>query len=193
MSCSGDYGRIVSKKIVVALILLLCSSTVFAGGVFYSDQKLAVSAPIEPSYDYSKILVTGIVDGDTLRLENGEKVRLIGVDTPESRQNAKLKRDLKKTNKDVETIIAMGKEATKFTKSLVLRKYVRLEFDVEKKDHYNRLLAYVYLPDGRMLNAEIVKAGYAQILTVPPNVKYHDLFLKLQQEARDSNLGLWKD
>ncbi|MDP3790254.1 MAG: thermonuclease family protein, partial [Candidatus Omnitrophota bacterium] len=52
---------------------------------------------------------------------------------------------------------------------------------------------YVYLPDGRMLNAEIIKAGYAQVMTVPPNVAYEDMFLQLQKEAREANRGLWKE
>ncbi|MBU4376708.1 MAG: thermonuclease family protein [Candidatus Omnitrophica bacterium] len=182
-----------AKKIVIAAIFLLCSSFAFAGGVFYSDQELELSVPFEPSYDYNKVLVTYVIDGDTLKLENGEKVRLVGIDTPESKQNAKLKRDLKKTDKDAVTLINMGKKASRFTNSLASKKYVRLEFDVEKRDRYNRLLAYVYLPDGRMLNAEIIKAGYAQILSIPPNVKYQDLFLELQQEARDNNRGLWKE
>lgn len=174
-------------------LLMLYASFAFAGSVFYGDRELEAGAPFEPSYDYNKILVTWVVDGDTLKLENGEKVRLIGIDTPETKRNAKLNRDLKKTDKDAEALINMGKRAARFTIGLVLKQYVRLEFDVQKRDRYNRLLAYVYLPDGRMLNAEIIKAGYAQMLTIPPNVKYQDLFLELQQEARDNNMGLWKE
>jgi len=63
---------------------------------------------------------------------------------------------------------------------------------VEKYDKYNRLLAYVYLKDGTFVNAEIVKQGYASLMTFPPNVKYADLFLKLYQEARKNKRGLWK-
>jgi len=71
--------------------------------------------------------------------------------------------------KDLKTIILMGEEATKFVRSLVRPgDQVRIEFDVEKKDRYGRLLGYVYLSDGRMINEEIVKAGYASILTHPP-------------------------
>jgi micrococcal nuclease len=181
------------KIIINLLVLLFCSNFAFAGSIFYSDNQIGVSIPFGPSYDYNKILVSAVIDGDTIRLENGEKVRLIGIDTPESTQNVKLRCDLKKTDKDAEAIIEMGKAAAKFTKSLVLKKYVRLEFDVQERDRYNRLLAYVYLPDGKMLNAEIVKAGYAQMLTIPPNVKYVELFQELQEEARENNRGLWKD
>ena len=87
----------------------------------------------------------------------------------------------------------MGNKATVFTKSLVGGKSVRIEFDVEKRDRYGRLLAYVYLPDGRMLNAELVKEGYAQVYTFPSNVRYVNLFLKLQRQARENNRGLWKE
>ncbi len=87
----------------------------------------------------------------------------------------------------------MGKESTKFVKTLVKPgDQVKLEFDVEKRDRYERLLAYVYLSDGRMLNEIIVKEGYANLLTIPPNVKYQERFLKLYKEAREGNRGLWK-
>ena len=84
-----------------------------------------------------------------------------------------------------------GKEAKVFLTNLILGKNVRLEFDVGKKDRYGRTLAYVYLEDGAFLNAELVKQGYAVIMTVPPNVKYADLFLQLQSKARDAKRGLW--
>jgi micrococcal nuclease len=70
-------------------------------------------------------------------------------------------------------------------------KEVRLEFDAQWRDKYRRLLAYVYLGD-TMLNAELVRQGYAQVATFPPNVKYQELFLKLQREAREDRRGLWQ-
>jgi len=136
--------------------------------------------------------VSRVVDGGTLKLSNGEHVRLIGIDTPESRDNPKLRRDSTRTGQDVKTIIEQGKKATEFTKKLVEGKQVRLEYDVQQRDKYGRLLAYVYLEDGTFVNAEIMKAGYAQVMTIPPNVKHQDLFLKLQKEAREQRRGLWK-
>lgn len=181
------------KSFILMCMVLISSYIAFAGGAFFSDQDLKIAVPFDKSYDYNSMPVTKVIDGDTLRLENGESVRLIGVDTPESKVNAKLKRDSKRTNKDYETIITMGKAAAEFTKKLANGKCVRLEFDVEKRDRYDRLLAYVYLPDGKMLNAEIVKAGYAQVMTVPPNVMHQDMFLQLQEEARESKRGLWTE
>jgi len=80
------------------------------------------------------------------------------------------------------------------TKSLVKKgDKVKIEFDVQKRDKYGRLLGYVYLPGGRMLNEEIVKAGYVSLLTYPPNVKYQERFLKAYREARENKRGLWKE
>ncbi len=86
-----------------------------------------------------------------------------------------------------------GKEAAKANRKLVDGKTVRLEFDVQQVDRYNRLLAYVYLKDDTFVNAWLVEHGYAVVMTIPPNVKHQDLFLKLQREAREKGRGLWKE
>lgn len=121
------------------------------------------------------LTVKRVIDGDTIELENGEKVRFIGVDTPESTTQ----------------IEAYGKEAANFTKSLLEDKKVWFKYDVGKTDKYGRTLAYVYTENGTFVNALLVAEGYAQIMTVPPNVKYQDVFLQLEQEARTSQKGLW--
>ncbi len=139
----------------------------------------------------ASVIVARAVDGDTLKLADGRRVRLIGIDTPELHYSEKLLRDARRTNKDVETIQSMGKRSAQFTKKLCEGKRVRLESDVTKSDRYGRMLAYAYLEDGIFINAEIIKEGYAQVMTIPPNVKYADYFLKLQREARDGRRGLW--
>ncbi|HPS36781.1 MAG TPA: thermonuclease family protein [Candidatus Omnitrophota bacterium] len=154
---------------------------------------LFINSPFVGFSQNDPLIVTHAVDGDTLQLSNGEKVRLIGIDTPESSNNAKMRRDAKRTGQDAIEIVRMGKEAAAFTRNLVQDKKVRLELDVRPRDKYGRLLAYVYLEDGTFVNAEIMKAGYAQVMTYPPNVKYQDLFLGLQKEAREKGLGLWSD
>lgn len=135
--------------------------------------------------------VKRVIDGDTLLLENNQRVRLIGVDTPEIHLSHKLYRDAHRSKRDIETIRKLGLMAKDFVKRLVDNKLVRLEYDVERQDRYGRILAYVYLEDGTFLNAEIIKEGFGQIMTVPPNVKYSKLFLRLQQDARRKNKGLW--
>lgn len=146
---------------------------------------------------YNVATVVRVVDGDTLKIEmNGheEAVRLIGIDTPESKINKKAKKDAVKTNHDVDTITAMGREATKYVRTLIRKgDTVSIEFDVQKRDKYKRLLVYAYLSDGKMLNEEIIRAGYANVMTYPPNVKYQERFVKAYREARDTKRGLYRD
>lgn len=151
----------------------------------------ALSAPRHAIAVNEYVYVSRVVDGDTLKLSSGERVRLIGIDTPEVHYSEKLVRDARKSGKDIKAIQASGAKASAFVKSLCDGKKVRLEFDVEKRDRYGRLLAYVYLEDGTFLNAKIIEEGYAQTLTIPPNVKYADRFLQLQREAREKGKGLW--
>lgn len=151
------------------------------------------SIPFGRSYDYSDIKVERVIDGDTILLENGERVRLIGIDTPEMHDSEKLLRDSQRTKQDVSVIKNMGQESYAFTKRLLENQYVSLEFDVERTDKYSRLLAYVYLKDGTFANAQILKEGYASLMTIPPNLKYADMFLKLYKEARENKRGLWRN
>jgi micrococcal nuclease len=174
------------KKKVLRNIIVLAISLLGAGFLYSQEQ-----GKIQ-DYNYSNILVKRVVDGDTLLLETGERVRLIGIDTPELHESNKLYRDAGRTGQDARTIQKLGQKAYEFTRSLVEGKRVSLEFDVEKYDRYQRLLAYVYLKDGTFVNAEIVKQGYANLMTFPPNVKYVDLFQKLYQEARENRRGLWR-
>jgi micrococcal nuclease len=154
---------------------------------------LALALPLH-ARETAKVLK--VVDGDTLRISykgREESLRLIGIDTPESRVNPRAKRESQRTGEDLKTIITMGKEATEYVKGLVKQgEQIRVEFDVQARDKYRRLLCYVYLSNGKMLNEEIVKAGYANLLTIPPNVKYQDRFLKAYREAREDRRGLWK-
>jgi len=186
-----------NKKTIYFIItgVLVLTGYIFGGDLdprFHSQEEVKWKIPFGRSFDYSNILVTRVVDGDTLVLENNERVRLIGIDTPEMHESNKLNRDAQRSGQDVETIKQLGKQSYEFTKKFVENKRVRLEFDVERYDKYKRILAYVYLLDGTFLNAEIVQQGYASLMTYPPNVKYADLFLKLYSEARQNQRGLWK-
>lgn len=176
------------------LVLLVLSGYLFAGDLeprFHSKEEVKWKIPFGRSYDYSNVLVTRAVDGDTLVLENNERVRLIGIDTPEMHESNKLNRDAQRSGQDIAAIKQLGRRSYEFTKNLVEGKHVRLEFDVERFDRYKRILAYVYLLDGTFLNATIIEQGYASLMTYPPNVKYADLFLKLYTGARQNQRGLW--
>ena len=128
--------------------------------------------------------VTKVVDGDTFWItgEKGvqEKIRLIGVDAPESRRTG------------IKEIGFYGKESKTYLEQILNGNKVRLEYDVRRYDRYKRTLAYAYLENGTFLNAHLIKNGYAMVMTVPPNVKYAGQFVKLQQEARNKKRGLWK-
>ncbi len=126
-------------------------------------------------------VVVRVVDGDTIHVRVGdrvEKVRYIGVNTPEIHHPSKGEEP-------------GGREALAVNRTLVERRTVRLETDVQSRDRYGRLLAYVWVGDV-MVNAELLRRGYAQVMTVPPNVRHQDLFVKLQRDARESERGLWR-
>ncbi len=123
--------------------------------------------------------VTRVVDGDTIILNGRERVRLIGVDTPETVDPRR-------------PVQYFGKEASAFTKRMVEGKKVRLEYDQTRKDRYGRTLAYVYLEDGTFLNAEIVKQGYGHAYTRFP-FRYLEDFRRYESEARKAGKGLWKE
>lgn len=139
----------------------------------------ACSAGNQPSPNgETSVTVKRVVDGDTFESTDGKKVRMIGIDTPET----------VKPNHPVEPY---GKEASQFAKQLLEGKTVTLRFDVEPYDKYNRLLAYVYLPEGTFVNDKLVREGYARIMTIPPNVAFADQFLAAEREAREHRRGLW--
>jgi micrococcal nuclease len=123
--------------------------------------------------------VESVTDGDTLVLDNKEKVRLIGVDTPEL------------TDKR-EPVAAMAKEARGFLRGMAEGKRVRLEYDQNKTDMYGRTLAYLYLEDGTFVNAALVKSGYSQAYTEYP-FKYLEEFRGYERQARAGGRGLWAD
>ena len=125
--------------------------------------------------------VVRVVDGDTIFVRLGdriEKIRYIGVNSPEIHHPIKGEEP-------------GGRAAAEVNCRLVQGHHLRLELDVRTRDRYGRLLAYVWAGD-TMVNAELLRLGYAQVMTVPPNVRYQDLFMRLQREARDANRGLWR-
>ncbi len=125
--------------------------------------------------------VVRVVDGDTIHVRIGarvEKVRYIGVNTPEVHHPTRGEEP-------------GGREAAEVNRRLVEGQAVRLELDMQERDRYGRLLAYVWIGD-LMINAELVRLGYAQVMTIPPNVRYQEMFLKLQREAREAGRGLWR-
>lgn len=129
-----------------------------------------------------QVLVTKVIDGDTIEIESRARIRYLGVDTPET----------KDPRKPVE---CFGKEAKNENKKLVEGKVVILQKDVSETDKYGRLLRYVFLPVGEgeflFVNDYLIRAGFAKVLTIPPDVSYAEQFLEAQREAREEKRGLW--
>jgi micrococcal nuclease len=185
-----NIRNLIFLLILISLSTSLCLAENKTSGIHYSGGGKFIW-PFGKSYNYADVYVKRVVDGDTIELEDGERVRLIGIDTPEIHVSDKLYRDAQRSRQDIKTIQELGRRSYLFTKNLLEGKRVSLEFDVEKRDRYKRLLAYVYLKDGTFVNAEIVRAGYASLMTYPPNVKYVELFTELYRQARERRLGLW--
>jgi len=123
------------------------------------------------------VKVIKVIDGDTIEIEGGKKVRYIGINTPETVDKRK-------------AVECFGIEASKENKKLIEGKTIRLEKDISETDKYGRLLRYVYIND-IFVNLELVKNGYAYSSTFPPDVKYQTQLDKAEKEARKNKLGLW--
>jgi micrococcal nuclease len=164
-----------------AVVLLLALLAVYLFGGEESDS--GAGREVQRSERPGGLLtapVSRVVDGDTFEIRvDGEvdDVRLIGVDTPE-------------TVKPGEPVECFGPQASEFTHRLLDGETVRLEFDRERRDAYDRLLAYAYLGD-RFVNAELVRGGYARTLEIEPNTRYADVLASLEADAGAAGRGLW--
>ena len=185
------------SAIFISISMIGCSNSQVA--LKENNNKSGIESNIEQSDSTdldSKFIsarVIGVTDGDTIKVDvNGEqqKVRLVGVDTPETKHPSK-------------PVEYFGKEASDYTATTLSAKTVYLQKDVSSTDRYGRYLYYVWLskPSSvepskeevieKMFNAQLVSNGYAKVYTYPPDVKYDSIFLELQQNARAQNLGLW--
>ena len=178
------------KRYPLPLLLLLLLASLFVcscstGKQASTNEPVVINDPAPP-YDYV-YKVARVVDGDTIQVDYSgkpEKVRYIGVDTPETVHPSK-------------PVQFCGKEASERNKQLVAGKKVALVTDVEQRDRYGRLLAYVYVRGSTggdiFVNAQLVKEGLAVVSTYPPNVAHVDDYTALQKEARDAGRGVWGD
>ncbi len=154
---------------IICLFSLALSHIIFSLPIKIIDTVYAV--------ERETVTVSRVIDGDTIVLNDGRKVRYIGIDTPETVHPTK-------------NVQCFGKQASNKNRELVLGKTVELEKDISETDRYGRLLRYVYL-DGVMINHKLVAEGYATTVTYPPDVKYKEEFSKAQAQARQARLGLW--
>lgn len=163
----------INRRILRILILALISALI---GGSWGLGKLSQKDRYKNKDRYLKVLK--VHDGDTITINlsgKREKVRLIGIDAPEIGQRP------------------WGMRAKRYLEGVLGTSgmAIRLEFDVEERDKYGRLLAYAWTKDGRLINKLMLEDGYAMLLTIPPNIKYVDEFRRAQASARGSKKGIW--
>jgi micrococcal nuclease len=197
----GSPGRSRINTLVFMLTLLLATACAGAqsashAGPSRSEKGGNLLGPFE---------VVKVVDGDTVTLQMGERqedIRLVGIDTPEKYAGRKLDADARKSGRSKEALQALGREASKVTSAILAGRPVWLELDVQERDRYGRLLGYLYVasPDGdwqfdaktyQQVNLEIVRRGWADVMTYPPNVRYEPKFREAARRAKETRQGIW--
>lgn len=156
------------RRIFYSFIPLIVS---LACGQSSENLPKSQSNPPQPT-ELESVTVAEVIDGDTVNLADGERVRYIGLNTPERDE-------------------AYYDEATQLNRQLLNAGPVQLEFDVETQDQFGRTLAYIWV-DGVLVNLEIVRQGYANMLVVPPNNRYEAEFRQAEAEARQAKRGMWQ-
>ncbi|MEA3369091.1 MAG: thermonuclease family protein [Candidatus Ratteibacteria bacterium] len=157
------------KKKIILLLLLIIPVSIYCLARVIPGQKITCL--------FKKKIVAKVIDGDTVILSNDDHIRLIGVDTPELNSASK-------------PVRYFAEEAREFTKNMVEGKGVRLKYGPQKKEKHGRIFAYVYLSDGRLLNAEIIKQGYGYVFLGSP-FKYQEKFKEYQNLAQKGKRGFW--
>ena len=167
----GKKTKLRSINLISVFIFLLAAA-------FYLVLERPLLSEKQASHDF--VPVVEVYDGDTVGViinTKREKVRLTGIDAPETGQPP------------------WGAMAKQYLQTLVgeAGRQVKLEFDVEQRDQHGRILAYLRTPDGKHINLLMVKNGYAMLYTVPPNVRYANELAAAQTEAREKKIGIWSD
>lgn len=175
---------------IIILISLLMQANFLAADIYrqedsqghigFSDIASSNAERVQLSvqtYRY-KHYVAKVYDGDTITLKNGERVRLLGINTPEIESHYRRGE-------------AGGQQAKKWLQDKLSAGVVFLEFDNQRRDKYKRLLAHIFLPNGEHLNKEIIEAGLAVASIIPPNLSYLDELHKAESEAERQGLGIW--
>lgn len=170
-------GYIFRPKYLAILIFIVIASFTIVNDKLYKKDSQNQGHPAKVE-GFAR--VTAVHDGDTVSLIIGnreERVRLIGIDAPELGQEQ------------------WGKKARRRLQEIIRKtdRKVRIELDIEERDQYGRLLAYLWTKDGRLINEEMVKGGYALIYTVPPNVRYAERLKEAQETASKKKAGIWEE
>lgn len=178
-----------NKKLLISLVIVLLWTIFVPKEIGQEIPNKVQIIPTEVASDSAELAkenlekakVARVIDGDTIELEGGQKVRYIGIDTPET---VDPRRDPQ----------CFGQEASLQNKQLVEGQEIYLEKDVSETDRYGRLLRYIYLEaNGNSINEQLVREGYAVASSYPPDIKYQEKFRLAEQEARNDQRGLWQE
>jgi len=185
------------KSLIKLTLKTVTTVAVLALIIYFGWKYIIPKLDDKESKDKKSYLVKKVFDGDTFEAEiNGknEKIRMLGIDTPEKWNSDKFDRDSERTGKDKETIRKLGSLSSDFTTRLIGGKRVVLIPDSkgDDKDKYGRLLRYVYLEDGTFVNLKIVEEGYANAYR-RFNVTKQSEFIRAEEDARKNKKGLWGD
>ena len=137
-----------------------------------------------------------VTNTDTIILENGQRIKLLGIDSFGFPPRPIVKYDDKGRpieDATIEPTISLEEQAIVFAQSLMEGKKVKLEYDVESRNEQGQKVAYVYLPDGHMANVELLRQGFVRFKMRIPNIKYQDMFRQAYQEARKEQRGFLSD
>jgi len=182
------------KRFVFLIAIIGCVAVfIYGHGKVIAAQREKNNRGSFREKQYRDVMVTEVITGDTLRLETGDLVRLIGVDTPEAHKSSKQHRDARITGIPIAVLEVMANEAANFTKQLVKGKTVAVEFDTQRTDNYGVLVGYVFVVEEDLfVNAEIIKKGYTSYVDTTPNKRYDTLFRKLHKQTQKKVTGLWR-
>ena len=166
------------KRNCFKILLFMGISFIFPMAFLISDQTEEIQSVPNFLLDLDQVRINFIYDGDTVRADTGDLIRLLGVDAPEM-------------NWEEGEPEFYAREAFEYTKENLLGQLVYLEYDEVKEDKYGRTLAYLFLADGSFFNEKLLEEGYARLLLIPPNLKYSDKLKEAEAEARNAGRGIW--
>ena len=184
------------RRIIFSSIFILSLQLVTAASL---RAQTAFEAILGEQNQYTDVVVDQVVTVDTLKLHDGQKIRLIGIKAPDLPEKVKIEREtagemgfvMSRAVGEIDPTETIEQEALDFVRDLLEGKHVRLEFDHERKSEDHKTLAYVYLlKNDTFVNAEILRQGYASLSVRPPNTKHEDVLREAYQEARQERRGL---
>jgi len=170
----GYSMRYVIRLLLCVLSILLACGCACSKVYIDPSEVDGLGAVVEfPSGRIMPIKLKDVISGNKIKLTNNETVVYAGISIPD--------------------LYTIPESARKLNEKLLSASEIRLEFDIRKRDSKGNLMAYLFTSDGRLINAEIVRAGLAKVLIIPPNEKYKGRLLEAESEARKDNIGLWSE